>query len=339
MKLRWLNIVNGLMSQKNRKTSDHLADWRLGFASGKVKDIVGVPNVGEGMGRGGGNIKVNGFVGVPNDENGRKRGGGRRNTVGSIIIGSNWRRNYKVGGTNESQKRGFTSKRCSGEFDFIFSCDNESGSHDLEAGNDEIWARGDETAEKIHPKTQLDDRRFWLEKRSLTMLDERVMTNANVIKDAEVLRGQMWVQRSSLFSQWKERHLVLRGRVLEVHRLEGGLVNLIGLSDVEKLELAEKQGTLTVCVSLNRATFYMRRAEGLDDWFKSLRDGVRNNRRENNLFLCPVSGEEPRITMEELTRLYREEEKEEVEEARRRGRRDFGFEIATLKEEEKMRKF
>merc|ERR1711953_1040485 len=131
-----------------------------------------------------------------------------------------------------------------------------------------------------------------------------------------------WVQRSSLFSQWKERHLVLRGRVLEVHRLEGGLLNLIGLRDVEKLEMAEKQGTLTVCVSLNRVTLYMRRAEGLDDWFKSLRDCVRNNRRENNLFLCPVSGEEA---------------KEEVEEARRRGKRDFGFEIATLTEEEKVR--
>ena len=74
MKLRWLNIVNGLMSQKNRKTSDHLADWRLDFASGKVKDSVGVPNVEEGRRRGGGNIKVNGFVGVPNVEKGRKRG-------------------------------------------------------------------------------------------------------------------------------------------------------------------------------------------------------------------------------------------------------------------------
>merc|ERR1711953_709536 len=146
-----------------------------------------------------------------------------------------------------------------------------------------------------------------------------------------------WVQRSSLFSQWKERHLVLRGRVLEVHRVEGGIVNLIGLRDVDKLEMAEKQGTLTVCVSLNTVTFYMRRAEGLDDWFKSLRDGVRNNRRENTSFLCPVSGEEPRITMEELTRLYREEEKEEADLAKRRGRRDFGFEIATLKEEEKVR--
>jgi len=139
-----------------------------------------------------------------------------------------------------------------------------------------------------------------------------------------------------LFGQWKERYLVLRGRVLEMHRLEGGIVTLIGLNQVERLELAERRGTLTICVSLDRGNFYLRGADGLADWFKSLGDGIKANKREKELLLCPMSREEPRITLEELTRLYREEEEEEIEEeARRKGRWNLVIQSGTLKEGDK----
>merc|ERR1712212_714014 len=187
-----------------------------------------------------------------------------------------------------------------------------------------------------YPNTPLDNTRLWLERRSLTVLGKRVLTDPTVSTDVEVMRGQMWVQRSSLFGQWKERCLLLRGRVLEVHRLEGGLVTLIGLNQVERLELTERRGTLTICVSLDRGNFYLRRADGLADWFKRIGDGIKNNKKEKELLLCPISREEPRITLEELTRLYREEEDDEIEEARRRrGRRDFGLRSETLKEMDK----
>ena len=48
-----------------------------------------------------------------------------------------------------------------------------------------------------------------------------------------------------------------------------------------------------------------------------------------------MTREEPKITLEELTRLYREEEEDEIEQTRRRGRRDFGIRSETLKEADK----
>jgi len=318
MKLRWLQVVNGVLLQKKGRESEHLVKWM----SAEVKDRVDVSNF----------------------EGERKTGFQRRNTLGS----SNCAGNIKV--SRDGKMRGFTnSKRCSGEFDFMVT-GKDFGEINLETRSDPrleqedkrirkefcrkdtIWKRH-EVFRPGHGDIMLEYKRHWLEKRSLTVLDERMLMDPSVCKDAEVIRGQMWVQRSSLFAQWKERHLVLRGRVLEVHRLEGGLVCLIGLSQVKRLELTERRGTLAICVSLDRGNFYLRRADGLDDWFRSLGDGIKENKREKDSRLCPTTREEPKITLEELTRLYREEEDEEVEKmaARRRGRRDF----ETLKEADK----
>jgi len=328
MKLRWLQVVNGVMLRKNGQKSEHFTDWKLDFSFGEVKDKVNVSQFDEE----------------------RKRAFQRRNTLGT----SNWagRKNFKVGVSNEGQNRGFTSKRCSGEFDFMIT-EKDADAVDLETRSDSrlkhedtgkgsfrkdtTWM-GREGRKVFRPEDGnilLDNKRLWLEQRSLTILDEIILTDPSLSKDAEVIRGQMWVQKSSLFAQWKERHLVLRGRVLEVHRLEGGLVNLIGLNQVNRLELTERKGTVTICVSLDRGNFYMRKADGLSDWFKRLGDGIKDNKREKELLLCPTSREEPRITLEELTRLYREEEDDKIEQDTRRGRRDFGIRSETLKEVDK----
>jgi len=325
MKLRWLQVVNEALLQKNGRNSEHFTCWKSGFSVGEVKD------------------KVN----VSNFEEERKRGFQRRNTLGTSNCAG--RRNFKV--SNEGQNRGITSKRCSGEFDFMVT-GKDSGAVNLETKSDsrlqnedngkgstrkDTTLMGREGMKVYRPedKDTFFDKRLWLEQRSLTILDERILMDPSLSKDAEVIRGQLWVQRSSLFAQWKERHLVLRGRVLEVHRLEGGLVSLIGLSQVNRLKLTERRGTLTICVSLDRGNFYMRRADGLNEWFKRLGDGIKNNGREKEILLFPISREEPKITLEELTRLYREEEDDTIEEARRRGRRDFGIRSETLKEMDK----
>jgi len=316
MKFRWLQVVNGVLLQKNGRNSEQLADWKSGFPFGEVKE----------------RVDVSSFEGE------RKRGFQRRNTLGSS--NSAGRRHIKV--SSEGERRGFTSKRCSGEFNFMITGKDlqtrsnsrleQKDNRKESSGKDTTW-KGREGMKVFRPEdgdSLLDNKRFWLEQRSLTVLDERIFMDPSVSKDAEVIRGQMWVQRSSLFAQWKERHLVLRGRVLEVHRLEGGLVSLIGLSQVNRLELTERRGTLTICVSLDRGNFYLRRAEGLGDWFKSLGDGIKDNKREKEL-LCPITREEPKITLEELTRLYREEEEEEIKQAMRKGRMDFGIRSETLK--------
>jgi len=323
MKLRWLQVVNGVLLQKNERNSEHFTDWKSGFSVDEVKNKVNVSKFDEE----------------------RKRGFQRRSTLGTSNCAG--RRNFKVGVSNESQRRGFTSKRCSGEFDFMITGKDSGARSDSRlqqedngtdpSGKDTTWM-GTEGMKVFRPEdkdTLLDNKRLWLKQRSRTILDERILTDPSESKDAEVIRGRLWVQRSSLFAQWKERHLVLRGRVLEVHRLEGGLVSLIGLSQVNRLELTERRGTLTICVSLDRGNFYMRRADGLNDWFKRFGDGIKNNKREKEMLLFPISREEPKITLEELTRLYREEEDDTIEEARRRGRRDFGIRSETLKEMDK----
>jgi len=282
---------------------------------------------------------------------GRTRGFQRRNTLGTNYCAR--RKNVKVGVANEGQSRGLTSQRCSGEFDFMITGkdaeavnletrsdsrlheeDNGKGS----SGKDASWS-GREGMKVFRPEdgdTLFDKKRLWLEQRSLRLLDERILMDPSLSKDAEVIiRGKMWVQRSSLFAQWKKRHLVLRGGLLEVHRLEGGLVNLIGLNQVNRLELTERRGILTICVSLDRGNFYMRRADRLSDWFKKLGDGIKDNKREKELRLWPTTGAEPRITLEELTKLYREEEDEKIKQDRRRGRGDFRIRSEILKEVDK----
>jgi len=322
MKLRWLQVVNGVLLQKNGRNSENFTDLKSGFSVGEVN--------------------------VSKFDEERKSRFQRRNTLGTRNCAG--RKIFKVGVANEGRNRGFTSKRCSGEFDFMITgkdavnLETRSDSRLQEEDNgkgssekDTPWM-GKGGMKVFRPKdgnTLLDNKRLWLEQRSLTVLDERMLTDPSVSKDGEVMRGQMWVQRSSLFAQWKERHLVLRGRVLEVHRLEGGLVNLIGLSQVNRLELTERRGTLTICVSLDRGNFYMRKADGLSDWFKRLGDGIKDNKREKELLICPIPREKPRITLEELTRLYREEEEDDkIEQDRRRGR-NFGIRSETLKEVDK----
>jgi len=324
MKLRWLQVVNGVLLQKKGRNSEQLANWKLGFPLGEVK----------------GRADVSSFEGE------RKTGFQRRNTLSS----SNCVGRRHIKGSSEGERRGFTSKRCSGEFDFMIT-GKDSGAVNLQtrsnsrleqednrkesSGKDTTW-KGMKVFRPEDEDTMSANKRLWLEQQSLTVLDERILMDPSVSEDGEVIRGQMWVLRSSLFAQWKERQLVLRGRVLEVHRLEGGLVSLIGLSQVNRLELTERRGTLTICVSLDRGNFYLRRADGLGDWFKSLGDRIKDNKREKELLLCPLTRTEPKITLEELTRLYREEEEEEMEQqARRRGRGDFGIRSETLKEADK----
>jgi len=329
MKLRWLQVVNGVLLQKNGRNSENFVNWKSTFSVGEVGDKVNQSKFDEE----------------------RKRGFQRRNTLGTSNCDR--RKNVKVGVSNEGQNRGFTSKRCSGEFDFMITGKDldavgletrsdsrlkqeDTGKGSFRKGTTWMGGEGMKVFRPEDGNTLLDNKRLWLEQRSLTVLDERILMDPSLSKDAEVMRGEMWVQRSSLFAKkWKERHLVLKGRVLEVHRLEGGLVNLIGLSQVNRLELTERRGALTICVSLDRGNFYMRRADGLSNWFKSLGDGIKDNKREKELLLCQTTGAEPSITLEELTRLYREEEVDKIEQDRRRGRRDFGIRSETLKEVDK----
>ena len=60
-----------------------------------------------------------------------------------------------------------------------------------------------------------------------------------------------------------------------MHKREGGLVFLVKFDEVLAIEMVEKRGSLVISVSLARETIYLRRTEGVKDWFMDIREGVR----------------------------------------------------------------
>ena len=80
---------------------------------------------------------------------------------------------------------------------------------------------------------------------------------------------------------------------------------IVRFDEVLAVEMVEKRGSLVVSVSLARETIFLRRTEGVRDWFVDIREGVERSRRDSLPLL--ERGQE-RITLQELTRLYKEEE-------------------------------
>ena len=108
-----------------------------------------------------------------------------------------------------------------------------------------------------------------------------------------------------------------------MHKREGGLVFIVRFDEVLAVEMVEKRGSLVVSVSFARETIFLRRTEGVRDWFVDIKEGVERSRRDSLPLLA--RGQE-RITLQELTRLYKEEEEteEDVEKGRIWGEVDSG---------------
>lgn len=133
----------------------------------------------------------------------------------------------------------------------------------------------------------------------------------------------------------------------------GGFIFKIKLSEVEAIELLDKRGYLTICINLQReGKVYLRRTEGIRDWYEAIRENMQESRaRRNNRTSAIFAdrrqntdssgmenwmaqkrlgkmgfsdstpevnkvGEKDRITLDELSNLYKNEELEQ--ETRRR---------------------
>ena len=100
-----------------------------------------------------------------------------------------------------------------------------------------------------------------------------------------------------------------------MHKREGGLVFLVKFDEVLAIEMVEKRGSLVISVSLARETIYLRRTEGVKDWFMDIREGVERSRKARASSLPLLERGQERITLEELTMLYKDEgETEDVKE-------------------------
>ena len=123
------------------------------------------------------------------------------------------------------------------------------------------------------------------------------------------------------------RYLVVGLEDIEVHKREGGLVFIVRLDEVLAVEMVEKRGSLVVSVGLARETIFLRRTEGVRDWFVDIREGVERSKRARASSLPLLERGQERITLQELTRLYKEEEEEtgeDVEKGRIWGEVDSG---------------
>ena len=202
-------------------------------------------------------------------------------------------------------------------------------------------------------------------------------------ENSSIKKGLLWQQRDKIFSRWKERYFILTRDLLQCFKKETSKITEMGgfifkvraryfyllermvvlmwnifqikLSEVDGIELLDKRGYLTICISLQReGKFYLRRADGIRDWFEAIRDNMKESRaRKNNrasaIFLdrrqnTDSSGMEnwlaqrrmgklsdstpevnkagvkdckDKITLDELSNLYRNEEMEQ-EETRRK---------------------
>merc|ERR1719237_1597019 len=173
--------------------------------------------------------------------------------------------------------------------------------------------------------------------------------------DLTLKKGLLWQQRDKLFSRWKERYFILTRDFLQCFKKGtsritemGEFIFSIKLPEVEAIELLDKRGYLTICISLQReGKVYLRRTEGIRDWYNAIRESmeeskVRRNNRASAIFAdrrqhtdCSGmegfvagrrlgrlgafsdstpevnKGDKERITLDELSRLYRKEEEEE----------------------------
>lgn len=168
-------------------------------------------------------------------------------------------------------------------------------------------------------------------------------------------KGLLWQQRDKLFSRWKERYFILTKDFLQCFKKEtskitemGGFIFKIKLSEVENCELLDKRGYLTICLFIKEGKIYLRKTEGIREWYDLITDGMhesrsRRNKRSSAIFAdrrqntdsssmenwlaqrklggkiglsdstpeVNKVGEKVSITLDELSNLYKNEEKED----------------------------
>ncbi|XP_040568049.1 uncharacterized protein [Lepeophtheirus salmonis] len=103
-------------------------------------------------------------------------------------------------------------------------------------------------------------------------------------KDKSTLKkGLLWQQRDKLFSRWKERYFILTTDYLHCFKRRtsritemGEFIFKIKCGEVEDVELLDKRGYLTICISLPRdGKVYLRKTDGIREWYSLLKECVR----------------------------------------------------------------
>lgn len=115
-------------------------------------------------------------------------------------------------------------------------------------------------------------------------------------KATPIRKGLLWQQRDKLFSQWKERYFILTSDYLQCFKkgssktqehslLMGEFIFKIKLCDVEDVDLLDRRGYLVISITLSsrgEGKIYLRKTEGIRDWFNSLKECVRDSKRRRS---------------------------------------------------------
>lgn len=109
--------------------------------------------------------------------------------------------------------------------------------------------------------------------------------SGSVISAASTMRkGLLWQQRDKLFSRWKERFFILTADYLHCFKRVtsritemGGFLFKLKLADIDEVDLIDKKGYLTVCLTMTKDgsnRIYLRKPEGIRDWFQSIKVNI-----------------------------------------------------------------
>merc|ERR1719435_638988 len=151
------------------------------------------------------------------------------------------------------------TKECSGEFDFVkFDPINESFISDL---NNE--------------KPVNDD------------------SYEAVAKDSKTRKGILWQQSGNIFSSWQERFFVLTESSLYSYSRQGpyrkNLTNIkkcvtkVKLSEIVEVNLVEKKGQLVIEIVTKSGKTYLRKPEGVREWFEHILENREDTKQERIL--------------------------------------------------------
>merc|ERR1719225_687830 len=132
-------------------------------------------------------------------------------------------------------------------------------------------------------KSKLDD-----DPEELEDFDDDEETKSNS-KQTAVKKGLLWQQRDKLFSQWKERYFILTPDYLQCFKKGssrmtemGEFIFKIKLCDIEEVDLLDRRGYLVISITLSsrgEGKIYLRKTEGIRDWFNSLKECVQDSKK------------------------------------------------------------
>jgi len=88
-----------------------------------------------------------------------------------------------------------------------------------------------------------------------------------------LLKGMLWQKKERIFSRWKERFFILTPKYIQcyekspVHSNDSSLFQ-VALSSIEKMDLTEKKGYLTIALSVHKeGKILLRSSLGIREWF------------------------------------------------------------------------